>query len=102
MTGLAELADAAFANACRSCGAAIEWATTIDGEPMPYDPVPAPDGELELDREPDGTVRAYVCTVVPLVPEGQLDLGLDVGRVELVRYRSHWRTCPTADAHRAA
>jgi hypothetical protein len=43
---------------CRSCGAAIRWATTVNGKRMPVDDEPVPDGNADPVRPDPGRVRA--------------------------------------------
>ena len=60
---------------CRSCGAAIIWATTTAGKRMPLDPKP----------------------ISVAIGEGVTN----GGTVEIRRgYVSHFATCPSADQHR--
>lgn len=43
---------------CRSCQAQVDWAKTPDGKSMPLDRASAghPDGNLAVQRLPDGTL----------------------------------------------
>jgi hypothetical protein len=65
-------------SACRSCGAAIVWATTENGKPIPLDREPIR-GLFHLDRRPGETFA------IGAAPPA---------------YVSHFATCPNADAHR--
>ncbi len=70
------------ASHCRSCGAPIIWAETVNGRRMPLDEDPDPDGKFVLDetREP------------PLATFAPTDPG--------ERFQSHFATCPDSDKHR--
>lgn len=80
------------AAACRSCDAPVVWAKTIAGKAIPLHatddghPRPVPDGNLQL--------TSLDPLIVDLVEPGTLfdNDGL--------RYRSHFATCPHADAWR--
>ena len=65
---------------CRSCGAAIRWVYTSRKRAMPIDPVPVAGGNVEVFDM--GTVS--VVTPSP----------------GIVRYVSHFATCPNAATHR--
>jgi hypothetical protein len=74
---------------CRSCGAAIRWATTASGKRMPLDRDPVDDGNLALIIDVGLDVVA-----VPVAPrQALLD---DDGR----RFVSHYATCPDAEQWR--
>jgi hypothetical protein len=75
---------------CRSCGAAIRWAVTVNGKRMPVDDEPVPDGNLMLS---DPTPGAYAPTAAHVDPDALL---LD----DPPRFVSHFSTCPNADQHR--
>jgi hypothetical protein len=79
---------------CRSCGAAIRWATTVNGKRTPVDDQPVPDGDLVLS---DPTPGAYAPNVAKYVAPDQPPL-FDVE--EPPRFVSHFATCPNADQHR--
>lgn len=76
------------ATSCRSCGARIWWATTTAGKAMPIDDGPADDGNLAVSRDRLGRLTARAL-VLDEEPEGHEH-----------RARSHFSTCPNADAHR--
>lgn len=65
-----------------ACRGLILWVLTEGGKRMPVDPEPAPDGNVLLTRQPDGTVRARVLTGSDPIVEGR------------ITYRPHHRTCP--------
>lgn len=69
------------ASHCRSCGAPIEWAITVNGRRIPLDLEATPSGNLIVV---DGTARP---------PRDDED------RPFLMRV-SHFATCPTAGVHR--
>lgn len=64
------------------CGAPMRWEKTVAGAKIPLDPEPVPLGNLYI-RE-DGLVATY-----------HKDLGRSV-----LRYVSHFATCPVADKYR--
>lgn len=68
---------------CRSCGAPIRWAKTVDGNRMPVDFDPDPEGNLELRRS------GFDLVAVVVTP-----------RPDAVLYRPHFATCPDADEWR--
>lgn len=77
---------------CRSCGQQILWCFTSSRKRMPVDIEPDPNG-----------------LVVPLTADGELREGdtvmVDSGPTlndppDLVRYTSHFATCPNADEWR--
>lgn len=63
---------------------------------MPVDPEPDPAGEVVLVQSRGGEYGL----VSPLAPSSATQLALDVVVNPRPRYRSHWSTCPSADAHR--
>jgi len=68
----------AAASVCRSCGAPIEWAITVNGRRIPLDLGEHEGGNLE--------VRAGVAyNLLPPPPRAR---------------RAHFATCPNADRHR--
>ena len=75
---------------CRSCGAAIRWATTVNGKRIPLYEQPVPDGNLVLS---DPTPGSYAPTALHVDPDALL---LD----DPPRFVSHFATCPHADQHR--
>jgi hypothetical protein len=80
-----------MAEKCKSCGAAIIWATTQSGKLMPLDAAPDPKGNLAVQRYD----KAIPATLV--VPRSEMTevLGLPT-------HKSHFATCPNAAAHRKA
>lgn len=68
---------------CKYCGAAIRWATTEAGKPMPLDPSPNPRGNQELSRDGERVKAAH-----PVYTPDHL------------RYMPHWKSCPHADRAR--
>jgi hypothetical protein len=67
---------------CKSCGAAIVWAESITGRPMPFDAQPAVNGRWVIV-----VGKARLAS-----PEDKI-LHRDM-------YNSHFTTCPQADAWR--
>ena len=88
-------------NRCRSCRQTIRWALTERGRPIPIDPEPRPDGNLEL---------VYIDRVLvarTITPEREQELELQLleasreGREPVLPLHvSHFATCPQADIHR--
>ena len=72
---------------CRSCTRSIVWATTENGNVMPVDASPDPEGNVVLSRRHD-LVRVTVLDQDALFDDG-------------VRRTSHFATCPDADKWRA-
>lgn len=64
---------------CRSCGATILWVVTMRGRPMPLDAEPVADGTVWIEN-------GHVMLGTP--PDG------------VIRWRSHFATCPQADRWR--
>lgn len=71
---------------CGSCGASIIWAVTSSGKAHPLDAVPAPDGTAALFPGP-GSGKLLV-------------LFGKAARAAAERFKSHFATCPNAEAHR--
>ncbi len=71
---------------CRSCGARVRWAVTPAGKRMPVDPEPVEGGNLLLSLD-DPPVARVVDPSQLVIDDGQ-------------RFRSHFASCPNADAHR--
>lgn len=69
--------------ACRTCKAPIVWARTRTGMAIPLDPEPVPNGNVEV-AGPAGEVAASYVQAEP----------------DVVRYVSHFATCPDAGQHR--
>lgn len=77
---------------CRSCGAAVIWATNEHtGGRMPFDAEPDANGKYELVERgrQDGPVARYM----------KDQQGLP-GLVESERYTVHFKTCPDAERWR--
>jgi hypothetical protein len=72
-------------SACRSCGASITWALTVNGKRMPVDAEPSENGNVELIT--DGR---YVLAVVHSQPP----------MISKPLHVSHFVSCPDADEHR--
>jgi hypothetical protein len=72
---------------CRSCPAAILWATTEKGRSMPVDAEPDPDGNVEITYDDAGRAHAVVHGQPPMVTAGKLHM-------------PHFATCPKADEWR--
>jgi hypothetical protein len=72
---------------CRSCGASITWAKTVNGKNMPLDELPDPDGTWLVDQ--DG-----VCHYLKGVEAAEAAASGESLHV------CHWSTCPDADRHR--
>lgn len=70
-------------SSCSSCTAAIIWATTAAGKPLPVDAAPCADGNIALEQP--GAFATYL-------RKGQVHEG--------PRYKAHFATCPHAAAHR--
>lgn len=68
---------------CRSCGAEIIWARSVNGVPMPLDAKPVPDGNVILE---DGTARV-IGGPLEVPPGTKL-------------YSAHHATCPDAERWR--
>jgi hypothetical protein len=79
---------------CRSCGAPIMWATTVNGARMPLDDEPVPGGTFVLS---DPTPGAYAPTALHYSPPDDPPLP---GMPEPPRFVSHYATCPDADQWR--
>lgn len=77
---------------CFSCGAEIVWAVTTKGNRMPVDAQPSSDGNILLERRPDGALIAVVSEPG----------GLELPGLAAPRYKSHFATCPNASEHRRA
>ena len=79
--------------ACSSCGALIVWAVTVKDHPIPIDAKAHPQGNVELEQNPD-----------PREPPTAHMLGKSDRRVghppPSIRYVSHFATCPNAEQHR--
>jgi hypothetical protein len=73
---------------CRSCGAAIWWATTEAGKSIPIDPDPTEGGNVKLVGGTTGDPG--IRQVVVLGPD-------DARRFTGALYVSHFVTCSQAD-----
>lgn len=75
---------------CRSCGASIYWAYTVDGNRMPVDADPVDEGNviMAVNRR-TGELRARVVSPDEHVPNGRN------------RYTPHFATCPDAEGWRS-
>lgn len=69
---------------CRSCGAAILWATSPTGKRIPLDANPHPDGTVQLDA-----------AVARVLKDAELHYARSVA-VGPTLYLSHFATCPDA------
>jgi hypothetical protein len=78
---------------CRSCGAPILWAIASgSGKRMPLDAEPVEDGSLVVVRHRyEGSGQTI--PIVEVVGEDE--------HLELVRFRSHFATCPDAKTWRS-
>jgi hypothetical protein len=72
---------------CKSCGAAITWAKTIKGRPIPLDARPSPRGNVIISEEGVALVYRDSSAIAPRYADEP-------------RYLSHFATCPNADTHR--
>ena len=70
---------------CSSCGASIIWCKTESGKAMPLDAEPVPDGNIQLDSQGQATY---------------MKKGDDERWHNVVRFKSHFATCPNAATHR--
>lgn len=71
------------ADVCRSCGARIIWAVTVNGKTAPIDAEPVPDGNLWL-------VKGLTAPVAITAGE----------HATPSRYKNHFATCPHAESHK--
>ena len=88
---------------CRSCGAEIVWAVTQLGKRMPVDVAPVVGGNLVLYTEHDAVTDEPLFTDggdVQRVRVADVADRLELGQPRAL-WRSHFLTCPNADAHRA-
>ncbi len=75
---------------CRSCGAEIIWAKTVNGKTIPLNAKSSVSGNIFLQYESDP--RDHPMAIV--VPRGG---GLSY---QTALYTSHFTNCPQAGAHR--
>jgi hypothetical protein len=84
-------------SACRSCGAEIEWAETVNGKPIPVDKIPVEDGNILLSMR-------WRCPPVAVVQSAQQIAKLKSEAFHTgqkhVLFKSHFATCPHAAKHR--
>lgn len=64
-----------------TCAAVIRWAVTREGRRMPLNPEPDPAGNVVIETNPAGEVRARVLTGPELPAQGEA-------------WMPHWKTCP--------
>ncbi len=79
---------------CKSCGADIIWARTMNEKSMPVDAAPNDDGNMYLMESPDPrdapiVVSATSATLRAFDPP-----------LKAKRHKSHFATCPHAGSHR--
>lgn len=74
---------------CRSCPATIRWVITSSGRKMPLDPMPVDDGNVLITDE-----------TLENLPVARVLLKNDTPPAGVVRYVSHFVTCPNAKEHR--
>lgn len=75
---------------CRSCGAAIFWAVSVNSKLMPIDAEPVQDGNVLVNISRSNPDKK-TCVVLKHGVEKPKDRRL---------FRSHYQTCPNAKAHR--
>lgn len=68
---------------CTYCSKPVLWAVSKNDKPMPIDPSPYEDGNVELVHEAGGVVRALV------VPKGKQPGLFD----NTARFKAHFATC---------
>lgn len=97
------------ATVCRSCGAAITWATTASKRRrVPLDPAGCPPLERGalLIVEPAGTAERWAYSLDDLAERVAQREGLSFERAREVvaarypAFRAHFATCPSAREHR--
>jgi hypothetical protein len=79
MSAIRIIGDSCYAARCRSCGAAIVWATTPTGSKIPLDTTP-----------------------IPIARELDLFTSCELWTVDLSQASSHFATCPDAARWRAS
>jgi hypothetical protein len=77
-----------MADTCRSCGAAIRWATLPDGKATPLDAIPVDTGNIAVTRDQNGALRAR------MLRRGETPLEHE--RIGI----THFVTCPDSASHR--
>lgn len=85
------------AAACSSCGRLIIWAVTKNGKPMPVDARAVGNGNIEL--VPAGDPREPPAALM-LDKQGEREISPGVKHSPMLRYVSHFATCPNAAEHR--
>lgn len=84
---------------CRSCGQPIIWARSKKTDkPMPVDPDPSPEGNVQLYRN-DETGKVTFTSYSAEYAAGIRAKAEAAGRPCTLR-TSHFQTCPHADQHR--
>jgi hypothetical protein len=78
---------------CRSCGAIIIWAKTKNGNAMPVDAIPVPDGNIDLLSRGDW----FLASVLNTAQIAALKLQEHREGYEHKLWKSHFATCPTAN-----
>lgn len=85
---------------CSSCHRPILWALTTEGNRIPLDPTPGPDGKIILTgRDDDGVMIVRVIKKNDPAFEPSLFDEKPAGHDGL-RWTSHFATCPNANKHR--
>jgi hypothetical protein len=74
--------------ACKTCGAPIIWASTINDKPIPVDSDAVENGNIVLEKLADGVLLARVL--------GSPALAEHVG----LKFVSHFASCRNAGFHR--
>ena len=77
---------------CRSCGAPIIWARTLNGKAMPLDAEPSSAGNITLHDTGD-----------PQAPQARVLAGADLfdaRSAETTLYLSHYASCPDSEKWR--
>jgi hypothetical protein len=96
---------------CKSCGAELEWARTVEGHRIPLDKVPVPDGNILFDYMPTGAVDVPACSSEQRPEMRLVARVLTAKELERLRddalpgltprlYKSHFATCPDAARYR--
>jgi hypothetical protein len=99
-----------MSDVCKSCGAELEWAITTEGNRIPLDRVPVPDGNIIFDYEATGATtvrpgeapaveRRLVARVLTKTQLARLR-GEALPGLEPRLYKSHFATCPDAAKYR--
>lgn len=64
-----------------TCGATIRWAVTREGRRLPLNPDPDPAGNVVIETNATGEIRARILTGPELPAQGEA-------------WMPHWKTCP--------